>query len=95
MAELKRQISVILSADIVCYTLMMEISEHEALAKIKRYQDAINHEAGKQNGDIVKTSGNGCIILFISALHALCCTISVQKSLLLQPVVPLRPNLFP
>jgi TolB-like protein/Tfp pilus assembly protein PilF len=77
-------------ADIVGYTTMMQQNEPHALRKLHHYEDTIRKQTKAFEGEIVKTYGDGCLILFSSAVRAIHCAIAVQKELRSDPVVPLR-----
>ena len=90
MDNLDRLLSIIFCADIVGYTSMMQKDEQIALSKLKHYEDAIYAETSKCDGEVIKTYGDGCLILFPSAVKAIHCAISIQRSLRDDPIVPLR-----
>ncbi len=80
MDDLDRRITIIVYAAIVGYTSMMQKSEQLALLKLQHFEDAIEKEMKKHNGDVVKASGDGCLILFASAVSAVKCAKSIQKN---------------
>lgn len=90
MDDLDRRISIIVYADIVGYTSMMQKSEQLALLKLKHFQDAIKEQTAKHDGEVVKAYGDGCLLLFSSAVSAIKCAKSIQKTLRQEPYVPLR-----
>ena len=90
MAELDRHISLIMAADIVGYTNMMQHDEGNALSMLHHYEEAIKSLVNQFGGEVVKTYGDGCLILFSSAIRAVNCAVAVQEELAREPVVPLR-----
>lgn len=90
MENLDRQVSIIFSADIIGYTSMMQQNEQNALLKLNQYEEAVRHYTTIYDGEIVKAYGDGCLILFTSAVKAIHCAINIQKSLQNEPEVPLR-----
>ena len=90
MKELERHISVILFADISGYTAMMQQDELESLAKLKKFEETLRQETENFQGEIIKSYGDGSLLLFKSAVNAIRCGISIQKKLQQEPVVPLR-----
>ncbi len=77
-------------ADIVGYTTMMQNNEQLALQSLRRYEESIKNNAKKYQGEIIKSYGDGCLVLFSSAVHAVQCAIDIQKSLNQAPTIPLR-----
>lgn len=90
MDDLDRRISIIVYADIVGYTSMMQKSEQLALLKLKHFEDAIEEQTKKHEGEVVKAYGDGCLLLFSSAVSAIKCAESIQRKLRQAPYVPLR-----
>ena len=90
MNHTDRLVSIIFCADIIGYTALMQRNESEALAKLESYEETIKRETLRHNGEVIKTYGDGCLILFKSAVEAVKCAIAIQLSLQTEPVVPLR-----
>ncbi len=90
MDTLDRLISIIIYADIVGYSSMMQADEELALSKLKHFEEVIKLQSKKYDGEIVKAYGDGCLMLFPSAVSAIKCAISIQSDLREEPSVPLR-----
>ena len=90
MDTLDRLISIIIYADIVGYSSMMQADEELALKKLKHFEEVLNIQSKKYDGEIVKAYGDGCLMLFPSAVSAVKCAISIQSDLREEPYVPLR-----
>ena len=90
MHNLDRLISIIMYADIVGYSSMMQEDEQQALLKLNHFEEVINLQSEKFDGEIIKAYGDGCLMLFSSAVTAIKCAISIQKNLRKEPNVPLR-----
>jgi len=90
MDTLDRLISIIIYADIVGYSSMMQADEELALSKLKHFEEVLNIQSKKYDGEIVKAYGDGCLMLFPSAVSAIKCAISIQHNLREAPFVPLR-----
>lgn len=90
MDTLDRLISIIIYADIVGYSSMMQKDEELALSKLKHFEEVLNIQSKKYDGEIVKTYGDGCLMLFPSAVSAIKCAISIQHNMRKAPYVPLR-----
>ncbi|NND12145.1 MAG: adenylate/guanylate cyclase domain-containing protein [Flavobacteriaceae bacterium] len=90
MEDLERHISIIIFADIVGYSSMMQTNESEALSKLKHFEDVLEAQTKKHDGEIIKAYGDGCLMLFSSAINAIKCARAIQKKLQKAPRVPLR-----
>ncbi len=90
MDNLDRLISIIIYADIVGYSSMMQEDEELALSKLKHFEEVLKIQSKKYDGEIVKAYGDGCLMLFPSAVSAIKCAISIQHNLREEPSVPLR-----
>jgi TolB-like protein/class 3 adenylate cyclase/Tfp pilus assembly protein PilF len=90
MESLDRRVSVILAADVVGYTSLMQHDEQASLSKINHFENVIKAKSKSYQGEIIKSFGDGCIILFNSAVNAASCAIEIQRQLRKEPQVPLR-----
>ncbi len=90
MDNLDRLISIIIYADIVGYSSMMQEDEQQALLKLQHFEEVLKFQSKKYDGEIVKAYGDGCLMLFSSAVNAIKCAISIQNDLRKEPYVPLR-----
>ena len=85
-----RQLKVILFADIVGYTALMQKGEAKALSILERFQSQSLLLVQKHGGEIVKSYGDGSLILFSSTVNAVRCAIAMQQEFQVEPKVPLR-----
>ncbi len=85
-----RKLAAILFADIVGYTALMQKGESMALAILARYEEITINQVAKFNGEIVKTYGDGSLILFDSLVDAVTCAQNMQLAFQKTPIVPLR-----
>ena len=85
-----RQLAAILFADIVGYTGLMQRDEADALTILNRFQSIIKNTAESYDGEIIKTYGDGTLILFSSTVNAVECAQDVQIAFQEPPEVPLR-----
>lgn len=85
-----RQLKVILFADIVGYTALMQQGEAKALQILNRFQQATTTLVRQHDGEIIKSYGDGSLILFSSTVNAVRCAIALQKAFQIAPKVPLR-----
>jgi TolB-like protein len=78
----QRRLAAILAADVVGYSRMMEQDEDGTLAKLKsRLKDVIEPLVTARRGRVFKSTGDGFLIEFGSAVNAVECAIALQESL--------------
>src|SRR6187397_1781639 len=85
-----RQLAAIMFTDIVGYTAMMQQNAEKAVAVIKHYNSALEKWVTNFNGQVLNYYGDRSLCIFSSATDAVNCSLSVQKDLKSEPVVPLR-----
>lgn len=88
--SVNRQLAAILFADIVGYTALMQKGEKTALNILNRYQSVCEEMVGAHDGEIIKSYGDGSIILFTSTINAVQCAKAMQIAFNEEPQVPLR-----
>ena len=84
MAEqrVQRRLAAILAADVVGYSRMMREDESGTLAQLKTHRkEVFDPRVAEYNGRIVKTTGDGVLVEFTSAVDATECAIKVQRAL--------------
>ena len=73
--------SVILAADVVGFSRLMEIDEAGTLARLKSLRrEIIDPAIAAHSGRMVKLMGDGALVEFASAVDAVTCAIEIQKS---------------
>jgi adenylate cyclase len=80
MAEerVQRRLTTILAADVVGYTRLMERDEVGTLVALKaRRRDVLNPLVAKHQGRVFKTTGDGVLVEFGSAVNAVQCAIEL------------------
>lgn len=85
-----RRLAAIFFADIAGYTAMMQKDEEKAMLILNQYTNVLSDYVTRYDGEIVKQYGDGSLVLFSSAIHAVNCSIEIQKIFRQEPVVPLR-----
>src|SRR4026208_1564418 len=81
MAE-KRKLAAILAADVVGFSGMMEADEAGTLAALKsRRRNILNPLVAKYQGRIFKTTGDGVLVEFGSAVNAVQCAVELQHGM--------------
>ena len=79
---MERRLAAILAADVVGYSRLIQADESGTLAALKSYrQDLIEPEISEHHGRIVKLMGDGILAEFASALDAVKCAVSIQRTL--------------
>lgn len=86
----KRKLSAILFADIVGYTKLMQESENSGLDTLDKFKTIVNDTVPKFNGEVVKSYGDGCLMLFDVPSRAIQCAIDMQKAFRKGKAVPVR-----
>ena len=81
MAETRRKLTTIMSADVQDYTRLMGADEEGTLATLKRYRDSMTGLIGLHGGRVVNTWGDGLIAEFPSVVEAVRAAIDIQNEL--------------
>jgi len=77
-----RRIAAVLAADIAGYSRLVGDNEEGTLARLRALRRGlIDPEIGAHRGRIVKTTGDGFLIEFASAVDAVRCAVAVQRSM--------------
>ncbi len=85
-----RQLAVILFTDIVGYTTLMQQAEEEALSRLQRFKTVLEQHALPHEGTIIQYYGDGCLLLFKSALQAARFAMEIQQAFQMDPFLPVR-----
>ncbi len=81
MAETRteRRLAAILAADMVGYSRLMEVDENGTISRQRRHRgELIDPTIGAFRGRIVKTTGDGLLVEFASAVDAVECAVEIQ-----------------
>ncbi|MGE3873499.1 MAG: adenylate/guanylate cyclase domain-containing protein [Parvibaculaceae bacterium] len=77
---MQRKLMAILAADMVGYSRLMELDEAGTLARLKTHRlELIDPAIAKNNGRLVKTTGDGLLVEFASATDAIECAVEIQR----------------
>jgi class 3 adenylate cyclase len=80
--NVQRRLAAILAADVVGYSRLMGVNEVATLQALKaRRREVIDPAIAAHHGRIVKTTGDGMLVEFASAVDAVNCAMTVQKSM--------------
>ena len=81
----ERRLAAILAADVVGYSRLMGADEVGTLRALSAHRrELIDPTIGARRGRIVKTTGDGILVEFPSAVEAVACAISVQQGVALR-----------
>ena len=77
--RIERRLTAILAADVAGYSRLMGADEAGTLAELKASRrNIVDPAIAGYGGRIVKTTGDGLLVEFASAVHAVTCAMDVQ-----------------
>ncbi len=80
-ARVERRLAAILAADVAGYSRLMGVDEEGTLAALKAYRrELIDPKIAEHRGRIVKTTGDGALVEFASAVDAVRCAMEIQRA---------------
>jgi adenylate cyclase len=78
--QVKRRLAAVLAADVAGYSRLMGLNEEGTLAQLKALRKSlIDSTIAAHRGRIVKTTGDGMLVEFASAVDAARCAVEVQR----------------
>ena len=81
-ARVERRLAAILAADVSGYSRLMGLDEEGTLAALKAYRrEIIDPKIAEHRGRIVKTTGDGALVEFASAVDAVRCAMKIQRGM--------------
>ena len=84
MAEerVQRRLAAILAADVVGYSRLIEADEEGTRARLRKFQsELIDPQIASDGGRIVKTTGDGILVEYPSAVDAVRSSIAIQRAM--------------
>ena len=79
--RLERRLAAVLAADVAGYSRLMGANEEDTLARLKRVRkNLVDPALASHRGRIVKTTGDGVLVEFASAVDAVRSAVEVQRS---------------
>jgi adenylate cyclase len=79
---MERRLAAILAADVVGFGRLMEADEAGTLAALKfRRKNVLDPLVAKHRGRIFKTTGDGALVEFASAVNAVQCAVDLQQGM--------------
>jgi TolB-like protein/class 3 adenylate cyclase len=83
--RVERRLSAVLAADVVGYSRLMGVDEEGTLARLKAIRRTlVDPTIAAHRGRIVKTTGDGVLVEFASAVDAARCSVEVQRGMAAQ-----------
>jgi adenylate cyclase len=80
-ARVERRLAAILAADVAGYSRLMGVDEERTLAALKALRKSlIDPKVADHHGRIVKTTGDGALVEFASAVDAVRCAMEIQRA---------------
>jgi adenylate cyclase len=80
--QVDRRLAAILAADVAGYSRLMSADEMGTFSALKAHRsDAIDPTIATHKGRIVKTTGDGILVEFSSAIQAVACALDIQKTM--------------
>src|SRR5438874_1291418 len=81
-ARVERRLAAILAADVAGYSRLMGVDEEGTLVALKAFRrEVVDPKIAEHRGRIVKTTGDGALVEFASAVDAVRCAIEIQHAL--------------
>lgn len=81
--RVQRRLMAVLVADVVGYSRLMGAAEEATLERLKSHRrELIDPKLGEHGGRLVKTTGDGMLVEFSSAVQALRCAVEIQREML-------------
>ena len=82
VARVERRLAAILAADVAGYSRLMGVDEEGTLTALKRHRsELIDPKIAEHRGRIVKTTGDGALVEFASAVDAAHCAMEIQRAM--------------
>jgi len=80
--QVERRLAAVLAADVAGYSRLMGVDEEGTLAQLKTFRRTlVDPTIAKHRGQIVKTTGDGMLVEFASAVEAARCAFEVQRGM--------------
>jgi adenylate cyclase len=80
--RVQRRLAVILAADVVGYSALMQRAEEATYAEFERLKrELIEPSLSRHEGRLIKTTGDGALVEFASPLAAVRCAVEIQDHL--------------
>ncbi len=81
MADQKRKLAAILSADVVGYSRLMRDDEAATVATLQEYRAAVGRVIDQRGGRVVNAPGDNILAEFVSAVEAVQAAVEIQRNI--------------
>ena len=80
--QIERRLVAILMADVAGYSRLIGIDDEGTLAQLNAHHaELIEPKIKEHRGRTVRTTGDGLLVLFVSAVEALRCAVEIQRAM--------------
>src|SRR5438477_1870723 len=80
--RMQRRLTAILAADVAGYSRLMGADEEGTLAQLKAHRRTlVDPKIKEHRGKIIKTTGDGMLVEFASAVDAVRCAVEIQRGM--------------
>src|SRR4051794_28959124 len=77
-----RRLAAIFAGDIAAYSRLMGADEEGTLSQLKAHRkELVNPKITEHHGRIVKTTGDGMLVEFVSVVDAVRCAVDIQRGM--------------
>ena len=81
-ARIERRLAAIFAGDVVGYSRLMGADEEDTLHQLKSHRkDLVDPKITEHRGHIVKTTGDGILVEFVSVVDAVRCAVDIQRGM--------------
>jgi adenylate cyclase len=81
-ARVERRLAAILAADVAGYSRLMGTNEEGTLRQLKAHRkELVDPKITEHRGHIVKTTGDGMLVEFVSVVDAVRCAVDIQRGM--------------
>src|SRR5271169_1663782 len=81
-ARVERRLAAILAADVAGYSRLMGTDEEGTLRHLKAHRkELVDPKVTEHRGHIVKTTGDGMLVEFVSVVDAVRCAVDIQRTM--------------
>src|SRR6187397_3177138 len=81
-ARVERRLAAIMAGDIVGYSRLMGADEEGTLRQLKAHRkELVDPKITEHRGRIVKTTGDGMLVEFVSVVDAVRCAVEIQRGM--------------
>ena len=81
--HVERKLAAIFAGDVAGYSRLMGVDEERTLHQLKAHRkDLVDPKITEHRGHIVKTTGDGMLVEFVSVVDAVRCAVEIQRGML-------------